>query len=352
MKKNLLILVVLITCVCLIVTGCGGSQEPNVPTEGSKVSYEPVEWEAFLSAIMADAHNDGIVQVAKNVEERTDGKFKINLRVTGEVPYDPTEIISTVSQNLMQIGDALTANSAGEIPSAALPSYPFLIPSWDESRKVMDAIQPYVEAEMLDKRDVSILFNCPDPPQYIWGKGEPVTTLEDFSGTNFRGHNVFVQSFFAKVGANSISIPYTEIATAISRNVIEGFVTGSSVVTSTKFYEMIDWVTEVPFGMAGSWWIVNNEAFNELPEEWQDILVEECQKASDLMWNEVTAQVHETNMKEIAGYKDGYIKILPYDQEFYEKGRDLMKDDWDKWATESGQYSIDALDAAMKVLGN
>ncbi len=308
------------------------------------------KWDFFVCVPLNHVRNIGLIQLAANVKERTGGQLDITLRPAGEVPYKGPEAITIAIDGSVQISDANTANIAGTSQVGAIPTYPFLCDNWADFRKLVDAIYPIFEEEMA-KNNVKTWFFLPEPLQYMYGQGEVITKLADMKGRSMRGQNSYMQAFAKQVGANSIAITSNEIPQAISRSVIDIFVTGSFSTVAGSFYELIDWVLKIPFSTNGSFVIVNGEAWNSLPQEYRDILEDEAVKLVESYWKSFITEEDQKALEIIGGYRNGKVKVYESNETIMKEGKALMKDFYVKWATEAGPYGARAIEAAFKALG-
>ena len=77
-------------------------------------------------------------------------------------------------------------------------------------------------------------------------------------------------------------MPVAEVPSAIRTGVIDGF------FVSMQTYVNLDLVSDAPyildtgtgFGALGIWLTINKDSFNRLPQEWQQIMIEEGKNAS------------------------------------------------------------------------
>jgi TRAP-type C4-dicarboxylate transport system substrate-binding protein len=347
--KKICFLVTIIMIMALLVCGCGGGNESaSTQNEDSQGAEKEFKWDCFVVRPTNQISNAVVLQWAENIKERTNGKLEITIKSAGELPYKGTEIIRTISQGIVPVGEANTANIAGESPVGALPTYPFLISGFSDWEKAFkEVINPIFEKEMSSK-GIKVLFFFADPPQYMFGKGEPLKELTDMKGRKMRGQNAYMQEFATQLGASSISITSGEIPQAINRGVIDMFVTSSVTTYQGKYHEFIDWVYKVPFSSNGAWMVVNEDAFNELPEEYQQIVIEESIEAEKIHWERKALEDDEANL---AGIASAGVQIFEPTEKFINDGRELMKEYWDKWAKEAGPTAEEGLEGIKKLFG-
>lgn len=347
MKK--LVAILLTVCMVLSLAACSGSssEETKETEEKTEQTGKTYKWDFFFSLPQTFTRNQGLLEFVDAIKEQTDGNVDISVYSAGELPYTGTEAIDICSSGVVQISDANTANIAGSSKTGAMCTYPFLASDWDSFHEMMDVITPNFTKEM-EEQGIHVLFFMPDPLQYMFGMGDSLTSWKDMKDRSMRGQNSYMQQFASLVGANSVSITSNEIATAISKGVIDSFVTASLTTESSAYYEFIDWANTTPFSCNGSFIMVNQEAWDSLPEEYQKIIDEEGKKLTEEYWSTFIPEENEKALK-IIGENDTRIDEL--NEELSKEGRTLIEDYYKKWADEAGGLAPETLDAIYETLG-
>lgn len=352
MKKwSRLTAVILTICMVLALAACG-AKDTNEGSEDKKQGDKQesggnFNWDFFLSLPQSYTINKGLLEYVDTIKEKTEGNVNINVYSAGELPYTGTEAIDICAQGTVQMADGNSANIAGSTKTGAICTYPFLCTDWDDFHTMMDTVTPYFAQEMKEQ-GVHVLFFLPDPLQYMFGKGEPLGSWKDMKGRSMRAQNSYMQEFASKVGANSISITSNEIATAISKGVIDSFVTASLTTESSKYYEFIDWANATPFSSNGHFIMINQTAWESLPQEYQKVIEEEGQKLVDDYWDKFVPEQNEWALGVIS---DNKTAVSEPDEKLSEEGRELIQDSYEKWAQEAGGLAPETLEAVKKVLG-
>lgn len=328
------------------VTADGEGKEYD-PADVTTSVTEDVQWDFLLGQAQTHPRYTGIHKMIENVEKRTGGHFKINLYSAGEVPYSGTDVVQVVTDNIFQMSDGIVSNIGGISSVANIPTFPFLCSDWDSFKKLADTIYPYFEEEIA-KNNIYTLSFFSDPMQYLFGAGEAPTSWEDMKGRSMRAQNGYNQGFASAVGANSISVTVNEIPTAISRGVVDSFATSSLSTYSGGLYEYIDYTMAMPFSTMGSFIMVNQDAWDALPEDYQKILKEEAVAMSDEYWN---GFVEEQDKQAMTSIEAAGVKTYSDNVELINTGREIVEPYYQKWAAEAGTYCEEALAAVYKELG-
>jgi len=97
----------------------------------------------------------------------------------------------------------------------------------------------------------------------------------DLAGQRVRTSPMY-EAFLNALGVNQVSMPMTEIYSAMDRNVIDGFVMPliSGVGTGWKMHEVADYMISQGFLHMDQCTLVNLDKWNQLPKDKQDLLLD------------------------------------------------------------------------------
>ena len=155
----------------------------------------------------------------------------------------------------------------------------------------------------------------------------PITKPEDLVGLKMRtnGMNTIDKTFVA-LGATTTTIPYSDLYMGLKTGVADGQENPWVNVEGMKFYEVQQYFTEVnyqfhpdPFYVNAAWW-------NELPQEYRDIisecatemgtyndqLIDENQEAAKQVVIDAGCEVYEPSEEELKAFQDA-VQVV-YDQ--------------------------------------
>jgi len=104
-----------------------------------------------------------------------------------------------------------------------------------------------------------------------------VEKLDDFKGKKFRVMPLYVPMFKA-LGASPVTIPSTEVYTALERGVVDGYMWLELGVTSMKWHEITKFAIEPRIFQIEPTTVVNLDKFNKLPKDLQAVLKNSMEK--------------------------------------------------------------------------
>ena len=111
----------------------------------------------------------------------------------------------------------------------------------------------------------------------------PLNRAGDFKGKKLRATGVYAE-VVAQAGASAVYFPWGEIYGSLEKGVIDGVIAGPlSSQADAGFHEPTKYLLETPITPVDAWSLhVNLDAWNGLPEDLKQLLVQAASHASDL----------------------------------------------------------------------
>ena len=300
---------------------CGGSPSPSAPsavaTPSASVdpspsavttpgaSVEPIIWECLDQQNPGHLINLFLLEWSDEVFEKTGGRLKINIRTPGELPFTVGEFFEAVSSNSAQMALCIVTANVAYLDAAGLTSGAFMITDMDSYNTVMDILAPYI-TETFTKRNVIDLFNLSHHSQHIFGKGAVPSSVADMKGLMIRTGGPEQAKFWKEFGITPVSMDNSEIISALNRNVINGMITSPISAYTAKQYDSLDWHYVIDSQWLPIFGIVNQDAFNSLPQDIQKILKDTIEakipgyhESNDIAYEEYTKRLAEEGLETV-----------------------------------------------------
>jgi TRAP-type C4-dicarboxylate transport system substrate-binding protein len=254
------ILSIAITTACASITAM-----PNA------VSAAEFEWKFFTYFVTNSSAAAINREFAKDVTNNSDGRLKIEVFSAGELPFKASDVVKAVATNKVQMGDAAVGFVAGDVPELNIFSIPFVCTNFDGFENSLPSIEPIIRNQMSEKFGINVLMNWPMPPQNIWTV-EPIASVSELEGRKIRAWNPLQVEMLGKLSAAAISMSGSEVPTALQTKVIEGAITSALSVADWKISESVRGGLVTDFSLGHQFTLVNQEAFDELPKDLQQLL--------------------------------------------------------------------------------
>lgn len=362
MSKKIMILFITIFTIAMVFAACSSTTPPAAPSEPAPsatpadnsvaadpfASYDNYKWDYILCAALTHMRTENFQAFCDAVDERTNGHLKITLLGLGEHPYTTSEFISVVSQGMAEMGDPSGSSGLAELPSIAVTTLPFLIANNADYAKAAQAAKGIILEELETRWNCIGLTISAETGQVLAGQGEPLTNLASMAGRKYRGQNSFGMEYLEAVGGFAVNVSFGELASALSTGVINAFNTGTNSISSTALYEMCDWVSRYPMNYSCASMIINKDAWNSLPEEFQTIMREEAANFEASTW----AALDKWDADAYDVIEKAGTPVLDYDPAFMQEAYEFAKNKglYDRWTTQSGEWLIKSYEAVVNAL--
>lgn len=354
------LLLFIVTAGLLLVNGCGtgqttsnGGTAPGGATgqgeapQQEEAPVQTVQWDYFIFVGTTHPIGQYAEEFAAAVKERTGGALEITVRPVGELPYSATEALRVVSDGSVQLSDGLAGFIAGDSKVAALPGLPYLVRNAEEFAQIWQALLPLLQQE-LEPLGADVLFHYNWPPQNVWGRGEPIKTLDDFRGRKIRTTSPEQAALIQRLGAEPITLTTAEVPTAMQRGLMDAVLTAGFNALGAQWGEFLDWAYISDIHIATSYILMNRAAYDALPDPVRSDLDAVAAEFEARMLQEIPA-TESQDTEELANTYG--VAIERASNEDIDRAVDLMRPYWEEWAQEAGPLAQEALQAVRDILG-
>ena len=309
---------------------------------------KPVTWDFILNVGLTHPVAMMEKDFVDDVKKRTGGQLDIVLRPPGELPYKLPEYLRVVGQGNAQMGDVYMGFLAGDTKIGVLTGLPFLVGTADELNKAMVGLEPMIREDYARfGADILTWFTWPE--QNFFGRGKPITTVDDFKGRKIRTTSPEQSELVKRLGGVPVSIPAPEVPSAAQRGVMEGVITAGFNLLGSKWYDFTEWAYLPNIHIGGPAYIlINKQAMAALPAEHRKALQEAAAALQARMLKEIPAR-EQADLKTLE--QQHKIKLIAAKPEDVARMRKLMEGYWEEWAKQGGPKTVEALAQVKKALG-
>lgn len=240
----------------------------------------------------------GYSEFKKGVEARTNGKVKVELYPNGVLGND-----EDLLQQAMLGGNIAVNSDAGRlgvwVPEIGILLAPYLTDTVDEMQKLVksDLVKKW-STDLSQQKGLTVLsFNYYTGSRNFITK-KPISSPEDLNGLKIRtpGSPVW-QETIKSIGASPVALPWTETYPALEQGVIDGAEAQDPATYGARLYEVGKYITKTGHIQLWNCLVVGTKWFEQLPKEYQQILIEESTKAGDWTTNKVLSNQKELEDK-------------------------------------------------------
>jgi len=303
--KRKYIMAILFTLLLLIVTACSEGKE----TAKAGESKEKITLKVAVSQPVTHAMTvETFVPFMEKVTELTDGQV--------EFDFYPAE-------QLGKTGDiyGLTADGVTDLGIYMAPYYPDMMPltnalltmpgmystSYEGTMAYHELSKksPLLESDFLNN-GVRPVINYAVPVYEYWTTGKEIKVPEDLKGLKVRVSGDLANKAMESLDASPVNITVNEMYEALERGVIDSVGLYAGSMEGYGMGELVKYGTDgVSFGGTGVGLVINENVFQGLPKNVQEVIVE----LGDEFTESNAKYFDEYNLEVIQEYKDAGINV-------------------------------------------
>lgn len=264
----------------------------------------------------------------KMIEERTDGKVKINVFPGGALCKDD-QVYPSVVGGIVDIGPGVQGHYPGRFPLSGVFELPLLgfTTSNSASKAFWELYQKFPEIQA-EYSDVHVLWLKVKPFFHVQTMKKPVHNLEDLKGLKLRCGGGMTVKNATKLGAVPVVMPAPDTYLAMERGIVDGSIFPWEAMGSFKLYELVKYHTEAYLFSGPDFVVMNKDLWNSLPPDIQKAFNELSgawgMNFESKVWDEEDAKGKQASIK--AGNK-----IVTLTPEELERWKSVVRPVWDEW---------------------
>jgi len=263
-------------------------------------------WDLPLAWPDGNFHVENAKKFAAAVKTATGGEVVINIHPGGSLGFKGPEMLTSVRDGLIPIGDVLLNQQVGEAPLLGLEATPYIANGYEDLKAFHKHWRPEVE-KTVAKFNQKILYMVPWPRQYVYTKVE-VGDIGGLKGIKIRTYNKTTTGMFNRIGMTSVQLPWGEVVPSLAAGTIDAVTTSASSGVDGKFWEFLKYMYPTNHVWSSNVVSVNLDAWNSLSAEHRAAIEATAKKMEPGFWevsaNEDAAKVKVLNEN---GVKNGVV---------------------------------------------
>jgi tripartite ATP-independent transporter DctP family solute receptor len=275
LRAHLMLLIGAATVVAATVAGCSGGAGAGGEGGGDQ------QFELRFNHVLAETEpfHQGFLDWAEAVEERTDGNLTIEVYPSAQLGVEE-DIIEQI-QGGANIGQNTDAARLGQyVEEIAVMNGPYFVDDLEEVEALQDSetLQGYLDE--LESQGLKVLsFNWVQTHRHFFTNKE-IDTPEDLSGLRIRtpGAPIWQESIRA-LGAEPVAMDFGEVYPGIQQGAVDGAELVYANIPAASLFEVLSHANETGHILLINFEVVSSEWFDSLPTEYQEVLVEEADRA-------------------------------------------------------------------------
>jgi TRAP-type mannitol/chloroaromatic compound transport system substrate-binding protein len=311
----------------------------------------PIKWKAQTLWNAQERPQKTFEDFCKRVKVLTNGRLEIEPYPAGAI-VPTNETLTALQSNVLQAIHVWPGYASGRNPAfAALCDFIFAYEQpWE-----LDAFMHYKGGlELL--RELYKPFGAYTVGVMTWGveswpSKKPIRNMDDFKGLKIREPQGMEAEFMAKAGASVVSLPGTEIFSALDKGVVDATNWATaSINNQTGFNQVAPYFTYPGFhSMPVGDFTVRQADWDKLPADIKEILVSACREWA---WDTIE-KVAMDDAKLVSEAKSKGFTPIAWAPEDRAKARKMAQEIWQGWKgkNEQTKRAIELHEAWLRELG-
>lgn len=302
---------------------------------GLSANAQEVEWKYYTYFGANDKPTQLHREFAKDIEEASGGRMKIDIYAGGELPYKAPDVLKAVATNQVQMGDVAIGFVAGDVPELNALAMPFVCTSIDKFYdKAAAAAEPYVDDVFTNRFRSVALMQWVMPPQQLWLR-DPVDGIDGLKNLKIRAWNREQVQVMQRLGGSGVTITPAEVIPALQRGVVDGAFTAAVPAHDWKFYEVTDYGFMMSLTLAHQVATVNKAAFDALPADLQQLLRDKAAEWAP-KYRQAMLEGDRTAREKLIEAGMTLHDVTP---EELDRLRTVTRPMWNEWADQNGEMA-------------
>ena len=291
MKKRSLALFLAAMMIASLLTGCGlgsgtldsadassdgDTQTADTQTENTDAPEGAITIKCGGSVTDDNPITQGLYYFEKIIEERSGGMIQVEVFANCQLGA-PRELIEATMNGSLQMCESGVAAAASFTDKFKWTALPFLFEDREIALSFVDGEVGQAMSKRVQEEIGAVMLTYYENGYYsIINTKHPITSPDDLKGMKIRTQesDVYLETF-KEFGSNPLPMSMTEAYTGLQQGTIDGMVTNFVLTHTTKYYEIVKYMTDLEqfYDLTGVY--MNEDFFNSLSPENQ-ALVSEC----------------------------------------------------------------------------
>ncbi len=277
-------IVILLLFGCMFLSACGKSSDSEV--------------QRYAWPLATASPEDTVTQIfaerfAEEVERLSDGKMKIQVYPNSTLGGD-RDLLESCADGDIPFVVQNTAPQVSFMKDLAVFDLPCVFDTLDECRAKIDDPEFYRAISQVYTDGGYHLLGFADQGFRVMSTNKPVNSVDDFKGQKIRTmENSYHLDFWKSLGANPTPMSFSEVYIGLQQHTIDAQENPYEVIVSNKLYEQQDYVVETNHLPHLISLIVNDDFFQDLSEEEQNIMTKAAEIAIDYAREQSDARISD-----------------------------------------------------------
>ena len=219
--------------------------------------------------------------LAPNLAKRTNGQVNLSVVSLAELGIAGPDTLSQVSEGTLDMVNIFTGYVAGELPALEIQSLWGSAPDWETSFLLLTSLAEDIDRIMLEATGGSRVLNrnwFAGSDQWFYSS-DPLQAPPDYEGLKIRTNSASMSDFIIGMGGEPFPTSIAEMYISLEQGFVDAAAYGALLAVSARLNEVTTHMAGpiVGFGYTNN--VINREVWDAIPEDLQQIMIEEGAKA-------------------------------------------------------------------------
>lgn len=242
------------------------------------------------TANVAHVHHEAAQEFAKNVAERTQGKYEIQIYPAGELGDQPA-LAEQITMSALDMAIVSLGNMAMYDRRLNAMTAPFLFKDYDHAHRTIDSFVMKWMNKGLAQYDAVGLSMFDYGFRQVTTQNIEIKTAEDLKGVKIRvPPSTGLLAAFDALGCNTQKIAYSELYTSLKQGVVDAQENPVFTIQADSLFETQNQLALTNHYFDCQVLLINKTLLESLPADVQKILQEEAVKAQNLTREKIASE--------------------------------------------------------------
>lgn len=183
----------------------------------------------------------------ETVPEASGGKITVSMTTFNQMGVAGGDVFRMLGDGVFDVGMTVGDYTVADATELEGLDVPLLATDAESARQMVEAAKPMVADIMRERFNSHMLAIAPYPPQIVFCNAE-IASLDDLAGKKIRGSGRMTTLFLEELGAEGITMAFSEVPGALERGVIDCAVTGAGSGYASGWFESSTHLVNLPLG--------------------------------------------------------------------------------------------------------
>ncbi|MGF1529470.1 MAG: TRAP transporter substrate-binding protein [Candidatus Competibacterales bacterium] len=228
---------------------------------------------------------------AEALPASSDGRIETQVTTFDQMGLKGGEVFRLLSRGVFDIGATVADYTVQDAPELEGLDLPMLAPEAEQAFQVAKAYKPVLDDALQQRFNAKLLAVVPYPSQMLFCNA-PIESMADLDAKQIRASGRSTAEFVEALGAEGITMSFSEVPGALERGVVDCAITGSLSGYSAGWHEISTHLYPLPMG---GWdhvvTAMNLDRWNELDAELQAQILSAVESQLETpVWRNAPAQ--------------------------------------------------------------